>query len=260
MADNQQKVVDNWKSVKVQVRYCMSIGYTWLITSRKLAKSRGFNLLLLLYKKEDKMSYQLTEGNKTRLREKIVQGAKNYDKYLNNKCFKIICEDGIHTEVRFFQDDFKHLTGIESDLNESDFYAKCCKDLISTGNILTNQSYDWSTLRGKSNRIASIHELLYKDAKKTLLINGLITHTYVFPVAIRNDEINSCVGFVSNINKARSLRKAGTSKNTQTEKTIIAILGRKNGNSIYDEIVYMKDKGEVLSVYPSILGEISVKI
>lgn len=49
------------------------------------------------------MSYQLTEGNKTRLREKIVQGAKNYDKYLNDKYFKIICEDDSHTEVRFFK-------------------------------------------------------------------------------------------------------------------------------------------------------------
>ncbi len=191
------------------------------------------------------MSYQLTEGNKRRLRNAIVQGAKNYDKYLNDKCFKIICEDGTHTEVRFFQGDFKHLTGIDSDLNENDFYEKCCNDLISTGNILTNQFYDWSTLKGKSNRIASIHELLYKDAEKTLLINDLITHTYVFPVAIRNDEINTCVGFASNINKARSLRKAGTSKNTRAEKTIVTILGRKNGTTQYDEIVYMKDKSKI---------------
>ena len=43
MADNQQKVVDNWKSVKIQVRYCMSIGYTWLITSRKLAEKQGID-------------------------------------------------------------------------------------------------------------------------------------------------------------------------------------------------------------------------
>ena len=63
------------------------------------------------------MSYRLTEGNKVRLKGKIVKGAQNFEKYLNGKCFKIICEDGMQTEIRFFQDDFKHLTGIESNLN-----------------------------------------------------------------------------------------------------------------------------------------------
>ena len=64
------------------------------------------------------MSYRLTEGNKVRLKGKIVKGAQNFEKYLNGKCFKIICEDGMQTEIRFFQDDFKHLTGIESNLSE----------------------------------------------------------------------------------------------------------------------------------------------
>lgn len=188
------------------------------------------------------MSYRLTEENKVRLKGKIVKGAQNFEKYLNGKCFKIICKDGMQTEIHFFQDDFKHLTGIESNLSERDFYLKCKQGLISTGNIRTDQKYDWSTLRGKANRIECIHELLYQNAEKTLLLNGLITHTYVFPVAIRNDVLNSCIGFVGNINKARSLRKAGTSRNTAVEKEIVAIWGRAEGSSAYDECVYIKSE------------------
>lgn len=184
--------------------------------------------------------HELTEGHKLRLQGSIIQGAKNYDKYLNDKCFKIICEDSTETIVRFFQGDFKHLTGIESDLNDDDFYDKCLHDKISTGNILTEQKYDWSTLKGKSNRIITIHNLLYADAEKTLLLNGLTVRTNTFPVAIRNDSTNSCVAFVSNINKARSLRKAGSSRNTKAEKKIVAIYGKKNGEQEFNEIVYKK--------------------
>lgn len=184
--------------------------------------------------------HQLTEGHKLRLHEKIIQGAKNFENYLNDKCFKIECEDKSETIVRFFQGDFKHLTGIESDLNDDDFYDKCLHHQIGTGNILTEQKYDWATLKGKSNRIESIHKLLYEEAEKTLLLNDLKVNTTVFPVAIRNDSTKSCVGFVSDIHKARSLRKSNSSKNAITEKKIIAIYGKKNGEQEFSEIVYEK--------------------
>lgn len=184
--------------------------------------------------------HTLTEGNKERLKIKLIQGAKNFETFLNNKCFRVVCEDNSETIIRFFQGDFKHLTGIESDLDDDEFYNKCVDGLIDIGNILSSQKYDWSTLRGKSNRIENIHKLLYEDASKTLLLNGLKAHTTVFPVAIRNDNTNSCVGFVSNINKARSLRKASSSKNSDAEKEIIAIYGKKNGEQEFSEIVYEK--------------------
>jgi len=38
--------------------------------------------------------YLLSEGHKTRLRKQLIAGARNYNKYLVNKTFKIICDDG----------------------------------------------------------------------------------------------------------------------------------------------------------------------
>ena len=213
------------------------------------SESRGLYLLLLFFLRESKDmtriittdKHPLSEGHKLKLQEKITKGAKNFEKYLNNKCFKIVCEDGTETVVRFFQSDFKHLTGIESDLDDNDFYNKCLNDHISTGNILTDQKYDWSTLKGKSNRIEFLHNLLYEDAEKTLLLNELKVKTTVFPVAIRNDGSKSCVGFVSNINKARSLRKSNSSKDVLSEKNIVAVYGKKNGEQEFSEVVYQKN-------------------
>lgn len=180
----------------------------------------------------------LTEGQKERLRTKIIQGAKNFDTYLNDKCFKIVCADNSETLVRFFQYDFKHLSGINSDLSNHDFYDKCLHSTISSGNILTEQKYNWSTLKSKADRIEIIHDLLYTDAEKTLLLNDLTVHTAVLPVAIRNDHLKTCVGFMNSINKARSLRKASTSQGAKVEKKIIAIYARKNGTPDFSEVVY----------------------
>ena len=65
--------------------------------------------------------HELTQGHKLRLQRNIIQGAKNYERFLKDKCFKIVCEDNTETIVRFFKGDFKHLTGIESDLSDDEF-------------------------------------------------------------------------------------------------------------------------------------------
>ena len=184
--------------------------------------------------------YTLTDGQKERLRNKIILGAKNFDTYLNDRCFKIVCEDNSETIVRFFQRDFQHLTGLRSNLSTKDFYDKCLNRTISTGNIDSNQKYNWSTLKSKSDRIEIIHELLYTDADKTLLLNDLTVRTGNLPVAIRNDERKTCVGFMDTINRARSLRKSSTSQNTKEEKTIIAIYGKKNGDVEFADVIYEK--------------------
>ena len=42
-------------------------------------------------------------------------------------------------------------------------------------------------MRVKGNYTEKIHELLYKDGKKTLLLESLVTNTYVFPYAVINN-------------------------------------------------------------------------
>ena len=89
----------------------------------------------------------LSENMKRRLRNYIISGARNYNKYLADKVFKIVCEDGDTVEIRFFISDFKHLTGLYSDLKNNEFYKECIHGTISIGNINTKQKYDWNTLR-----------------------------------------------------------------------------------------------------------------
>lgn len=180
----------------------------------------------------------LSENMKRRLRNYIISGARNYNKYLADKVFKIVCEDGDTVEIRFFISDFKHLTGLYSDLKNNEFYKECIHGTISIGNINTKQKYDWNTLRTKCRFIENIHELLYKDCQKVLVLKMLDTKTVVFPYAVKNLSNNICVGFVSDINKARSL--------FQSEKNIIAIFAKNSDQLKYHQLIYISD---VISAY-----------
>ena len=182
---------------------------------------------------------QLSEGHKEKLRNQIITGVQNYNKFLLNKVFKIVCDDNSTVDIRFFSNDFKHLTGLYSNLSDSEFYNNCCNGHISSGNIETNQKYNWSTLKTKGNHIENIQELLYKDGEKILVSEVLDTRTCIFPYAVKNTTNNICVGFVDNINRARSLRKATNSTNVQSEKKICAIFAKPRDNDLYNELVYI---------------------
>ena len=204
--------------------------------------------------------HQLTEGHKNRIRNLLIQGARNYKKYLTDKVFKIVCADGSYFEVRFFESDFKHLTGVGSDLGNEDFYKNCVKGIISTGNIKSNQKYDWGTLKKKSKKIENIHQLLYKDGQKTILLDTLKTNTYIFPIAIKNEANDICIGFVSDIHRARSLRSANNSMEAKREIPIIAIFARKNNSKIFGELIYISGVSLLYEKMENILIDMDEKL
>ena len=201
--------------------------------------------------------HSLSVGRTMRLRKQIIVGARNYHKYLVNKVFKLVCEDGTEVDIRFYISDFKHMTGLYSNLDDRNFYQKCFSGTIGIGNIDVRQKYNWNTLRIKGDYIEKIHELLYKDGKKTLLLESLITNTYVFPYTVINNSNNMCVGFVSNMNKARSLRKASSSVNSLSKKSIIAIFAKSPGSVKYDELVYILNLLNVYKKNEMLLNQLS---
>lgn len=205
-------------------------------------------------------SCELTDNHKERLKRCIITGAQNYEHYLLNKVFKIVCEDGSNVDVRFFQNDYKHLSGLYSNLNDEDFFKFCRDGIIDIGNIKTNQKYNWDTLRNKGDRIAHIHEMLYLDGEQTLLLECLDTKNRIFPYAIRNDDNDICVCFVDISNKARSLRKAHSSLNAREEKKICSVFAKNTEDAIYNELVYLRDSKMLTENNPEIINILSEDI
>lgn len=136
----------------------------------------------------------------------------------------IICEDGTSYTVCFFANDFLHLTGVRTNLDEKRFFENSFLGRLSEGNIYEEQKYNWQTLKSKAIRIQIIDEIIYTDVEDSLFMENLHTNTFIYNVAIRNTSQNSCVGFKDSINKARTLRKATNSTNATSEKKYLQFL------------------------------------
>jgi len=199
----------------------------------------------------------LNLNQKQRLRDYIIRGANQYSRFLCNKNFLLLCEDGSLHTVRFVKKEFKHLSGIASNLNASRFFELSLVAKLSVGNINTEQKYDWSTLIGKAKRLSNIQDLLYRDGEKTLLLKELQTHTTTFPVAIKNEATNICVACVSRINKGHSLRKASNSNIAQETKKIYAIFAKSLAEDKYQELIYTSDVKRLFDTNQIFVNELS---
>ena len=186
--------------------------------------------------------YTINIPERLNMRTKVLNGAKKYDTKLINKIFWIICDDGSQHNVRFFKKDFQHLTGLLSDLPESEFYKRCCDNTLSLNNILPNQKYNLPTLRYKTNIINNIDDIIYGRSENSLFMINLHTHTIDYPVAIRNSNMNACIGFKDNSHRARTVRKYANSANADKQLKIIAIFSKQQSDKKYTNLVYLSDK------------------
>lgn len=181
----------------------------------------------------------LNESVRTILREKVITGADKYNRYLMNKVFLVVCEDGSLHNVRFFAKDFQHLTGVLSDLSEGEFFTRCSNRTLSVNNIAEQQKYNASTLRYKTDVILDIEKIIYGDSSESLFMINLHTRTCDYPVAIRNQGLQACVGFKQTSHRARTIRKYSNSGNADDQLRIVGIFAKTQEESKYTELVYL---------------------
>lgn len=179
------------------------------------------------------------------LKDKIIKGSREYKHYLMDKDFLIVCEDGSSHVVRFFKADFLHLTGVRTDLSEGNFFTNSIRGILGVSNIKEEQKYNWETLKSKAVRIEHVHKIIYENVKNTLFMINLRTNTAVFPVAIKNSNLNTCIGFTDSANKARTLRKYNNSNDAEEQKRILAIFEKKQTQEKYDKLVYITSVKEL---------------
>ena len=203
---------------------------------------------------------QTNVSHRQYLREKAIKGAAQYAHYLMDKVFLVVCEDGQEYELRFFKTDYRHLTGISTNLSDEAFFSHCKSRTLDIGNIDEYQKYNWSTLKTKADRISQIHRILYDNTQNALFMINLHAKTRDFPVAIKNMNINACVGFIDNNNKARTLRKYNNSNNADEQKKIYLIIARKQSDFLYDELVYTSYVEDIYNVNKTIIDKMDAKL
>lgn len=128
---------------------------------------------------------QISVNQRKKLRNNAIKGASQYAHYLMDKVFLVVCEDGKEYELRFLKSDYRHLTGIRTNLDDDTFFEQCKSRTLDIGNINEYQKYNWDTLKTKAKRICDIQRLLYDNIQNALFMINLHTKTRDFPVAIK---------------------------------------------------------------------------
>ena len=205
-------------------------------------------------------AYYIDRNKRKMLRDNTIKGARQYSHYLVDKDFLVLCEDGRQYVLHFLKNDFRHLTGIKSNLKDDLFFQNSKKGHLDLGNIEEYQKYNWETLKSKSKGIAQIHKILYENIQNSLFLINLHTNTRDFPVAIKNTNINTCIGFVDSYHKARTLRKYNSSNKADSQKKISLIVAKKADMVLYNELVYISAIKNVYGLNESILEKLSEKV
>lgn len=85
---------------------------------------------------------------------------------------------------------------------------------------------------------------------------NLHTKTRDYPVAVRNKDMDTCIGFTGTINRARTLRKYAKSEQADKQLEIIAIFGKRIIDQIYSEQIYVKSREELLRIAPEMVEKV----
>lgn len=170
--------------------------------------------------------HNLTKKNKQRIRNDIITGARLYERYLVSKAFLIITDNGTVNTVCFNKKDFAHLAGVRTTLSDRDLYENAAKGTLTVGNILSNQYYDFGTIRKKIIRLKKINKIIYANANTNLMLVNLHTHTTNFPLAIESIVTSMVVAFTGNDYYARSLRNNNQTE-SETKENILAIFSKE---------------------------------
>ena len=200
---------------------------------------------------------KLDEKQKDTLIGYLKTAGPKYNKYLLGKEFLIVCDDYSTHKIRFVKRKFNHLTGLNTSLNDNNFYNNCLKGIISKSAIEDFQHYDFKTLCKKCSRLAKIDLFLNAETNSTLFLENLHTNTADYPVAVNNVSLDVCVGFRGNLFECATLRTSANSFNADTSKRILCILSRNLSEKRFSNINYISNLKDIFENLLNIQNDIS---
>ena len=160
-----------------------------------------------------------------------------------------------HT-VYFKKSDYIHLTGLDTRFKPNTFFNVCIDGTLRETDIFLFQTHTDSTLRQKATILNKLHAFFHVDASTNLFLDQLVTTTYTFECAIRNDARNSCIAFKKASNhahtSARSIRKASSSTNASNALRIYAIFCGNVNSEKLDTLVYIKNASNIFNKVPTL--------
>lgn len=187
---------------------------------------------------------------KNRDREQIVQeickAAKLYKEHLVGKRFLYVF-DGRYIEVSYKADNFRHLTGVETNLSAKRFYQYAVKNQLQSTQIFFTVKHPYSLCKRK---IRHIGEVAVLASSENFMLEEILTDTKTYKFGTTDLKFTLCMNKEYDDNGqeksecyiVESLRDGDCFGKSKTVYEVTHILARNNDAKKYSEILFMDQR------------------
>lgn len=180
----------------------------------------------------------LSSNDRKKIYRELLMVANHYY-FLYRKKYLVIDEE-LHTiGVSFTLKDFAHLTGIDFNFNEYDFYPLYLNGHLRENNINLNQKYSKRTIKQKLKNIMTLHEIFAGTYGEHLLLKKVNTSTRNYPYGIVSLECVVCLDKKPTYHGV-SIRNTKQTKNFDDITSIVEIWVKETNDLTFENNVYIK--------------------
>lgn len=201
------------------------------------------------------------EIQKMELRQDIIEASKLYKDWFVGKTFMYVFENK-YIQVTYRIKDFKHLTGVASNIGAKDFYKHSIEKVLSENNIINSLRYPFNLSRKKVTALLNFKSLIEVDL---LILEEITTDSTSYKFGVADLEFTLCLinptdknGKVINDDYfvPQSLRVEDSVSRSKNAYEVNFIFVKENNESLYSKLLYNDKKYSISTLSDEIKGKI----
>ena len=205
------------------------------------------------------------EIQKMMLKKDIIEASKLYKDWFVGKTFMYVFENK-HIQVTYRIKDFKHLTGVASNIGSKDFYKHSIDEVLSENNIINSSRYPFNLARKKVTALLNFKRLIEVDL---LMLEEITTNSTSYKFGVSDLEFTLCLinptdknGNVINNDYfvPQSLRVEDSVSRSKNAYEVNFIFVKENNDSFYTKLLYNDKKYSISSLSQEIKDKIKIEL
>lgn len=203
-------------------------------------------------------------SDRVQIVQEISKAAKLYKEHLVGKRFLYVF-DGRYIEVSYKADNFRHLTGVETNLSAKRFYQYAVKKQLQSTQIFFTNRHPYSLCKKK---IRHIGEIAVLASNENFMLEEILTDTKTYKFGTTDLNFTLCLNKEyddkgrekSECYIVESLRDGDCFSRSKTVYEVSHIFARNNDAAKYSELLFMDKRFTMAGLSDEIVGMIEEEL
>lgn len=195
---------------------------------------------------------------------KIQAAAESYKRNLVGKCFMYVF-DGRYIEVIYKADNFRHLTGVETNLSARQFYSYASRKILAASQIWFNALYPYKLCVKK---VKHIEEVATMAGSEGFMLEEIRTNTKIYKFGITDLNFTLCMDKETDPQGnekgecyvVQSLRDEDCFSKSTNVYAVTHIFSRPNDTKKYINLLYMNSSATMDDLSEEIRARLDEKL